>query len=116
MSGPDRGLAPVTLAVTDLATGFGRVLDIVGEPDRVDVADQERETITAVAMKDGAKTELAKNQSRPRYIGLGPDHVYWHNGSLSDANKAVEDRIMRMKKAVPLRDRPRHVPTLIVTS
>ena len=87
-----------TKEMTELATGFGRVLDIAGEADRVDVADQELETITAVAMKDGAKTELAKNQSRPSYIGLGPDHVYWFNGSLSDTNKAVEDRVMRVRK------------------
>lgn len=87
-----------TRATTDLATGFGRILDIVGESERIDVADQEQETITAVGMSDGAKKELAKNQSRPAVIGLGPEHVYWFNGVLSDTNKALENKVMRIRK------------------
>ena len=87
-----------TKAVSDLATGFSLLVDMVADGDRVIVVDREGETITAVSMADGTKTDLAKNQSRPYTIGLGPDHVYWGNGVLSDANKAVEDKIYRLKK------------------
>jgi hypothetical protein len=86
-----------TKATSDLATGFTVIKDIVAEGDRVIVVDRDAETITSVTMKDGTKTDLAKNQSRPYRVGLGTGYVYWINGALSDANKAVEDRILRMK-------------------
>jgi hypothetical protein len=86
-----------TKATTDLATGFLVIEDIVAEGDRIIVVDRDAETLTSVTMKDGTKTELAKNQSRPYRVGLGPGYVYWINGALSDANKAVEDRILRVK-------------------
>jgi len=87
-----------TKAVSDLATGFRFLVDMVADGDRVIVVDRDGETITAVSMADGTKTDLAKNQSRPYAVGLGPDHVYWGNGSLSDTNKSVEDRLFRVKK------------------
>lgn len=87
-----------TKAVTDLAAGFASIEDVIADGDRLVVADRDLETISAIAMKGGAKTELAKNQSRPYRVGFGPDHVYWINGALSDANKAVEDRVLRVKK------------------
>lgn len=87
-----------TKAVTDLATGFGHIEDMAAVGERLVVADREGETITAIAMADGAKTDLAKSQSRPYRIGLGPDHVYWINGALSDTNKAVEEKMFRIKK------------------
>jgi hypothetical protein len=86
-----------TKTPSDLAGGFGAIKDIVIEGDRVIVADRDAETITSVAIKDGTKTDLAKNQSRPYRVGLGPGYVYWINGALSDANQAVEDRIQRIK-------------------
>ncbi|MBS2015895.1 MAG: hypothetical protein JST00_23610 [Deltaproteobacteria bacterium] len=87
-----------TKAVSDLAGGFGFLVDMVLDGNRLIVVDRDLETITAIALDTGAKTDLAKNQSRPYAVGLGPDHVYWGNGSLSDTNKAVEDRIFRIKK------------------
>ena len=39
-----------TGAQKELAGGFGRILDIVGDGDRVAIADQEKETISAVPM------------------------------------------------------------------
>lgn len=87
-----------TKAVSDLTSGFRFIVDMVIDGERLIVVDRDGETITAVSLKDGAKTDLAKNQSRPYKVGLGPDHVYWGNGVLSDANKSVEDRIFRIKK------------------
>lgn len=87
-----------TKAATDLATGFKHIEDMAAVGERIVVADREGETITSIAMADGTKTDLAKNQSRPYRIGLGPDHVYWINGALSDTNKAVEEKIFRIKK------------------
>lgn len=86
-----------TKATTDLASGFGAISDILGEGDRIFVADRAGEVIASIATKDGARTDLAKNQSRPYRIGLGAGYVYWANGALSDANKAVEDRVLRVK-------------------
>lgn len=87
-----------TKAVSDFATGLAMVEDMAADGDRLVVVDREAETILSFAMKDGAKTELAKNQSRPYRVGIGPDHVYWINGALSEANKAVEDKVFRLKK------------------
>ncbi len=86
-----------TKAVTDLATGFEDLTHIVGDGEPLAVVERKTETVTLVSTKDGSKKVIAQNQSRPYRVGLGPEHVYWANGSLSDANKAVEDRIMRIK-------------------
>lgn len=87
-----------TREAKDLAGGFTRIEEITGDAERIYVADGEGDTITAVPIIEGVPSVLVKDQAHPEYIGVGPDHVYWVNGSLSD-HKEIEDRLFRVKKS-----------------
>jgi hypothetical protein len=88
---------------SDYATGFERAIAVALDGDKVWIADRDAETISWIPTTPTTDTTTAtptvvvKDQSHPNTLGLGPDHIYWSNGSLSE-HKDIEDKIFRAKK------------------